>query len=159
MTFPWVEYLRLAEALLQSQGSFAHQEACVRASMSRAYYAVFCAARNHAVTQEGLVIPGTGRDHRLVQHHFQHGPTPEHVTLGWLLSCLRRARNQADYANRMQQAGLRAQEAILSAQQAFAVLHILTQRSQGPSETPDEASPGGSEGAPRGGATGKEGTP
>jgi hypothetical protein len=89
------------------------------------------------MAREGLVVPGTGRDHRLVQHHFQHGPTPEHVTLGWLLPRLRRARNQADYADSMPHANTRAQEAVLSARQAFELLRTLQQRIQRPQEDPE----------------------
>ncbi|ETX05408.1 MAG: hypothetical protein ETSY2_23110 [Candidatus Entotheonella gemina] len=56
MTFPWVEYLEVADALLTNRGTFAQEEASCRASISRACYAVCCAARNHAVNTEGLQL-------------------------------------------------------------------------------------------------------
>jgi len=125
VTFPWVEYLGVAEALLQHRGTFAHEEACCRASISRAYYAVFCAARNYAGAVEGLQMMGTGGDHWHVQRHFQQGLSREHQTLGRLLALRRRARNRADYADTVSNVGTRAEDAVLHARQAFAVLHAL----------------------------------
>ena len=48
MSFDWREYLVLAEALLQARTSLAQEEACCRAAVSRAYYAVYGAARLYA---------------------------------------------------------------------------------------------------------------
>jgi hypothetical protein len=45
------EELVLAEALLQARTSWAQEEACGRAASSRAYYAVYGAARNRARDQ------------------------------------------------------------------------------------------------------------
>ena len=125
MTFPWVDYLTVAEALVQQRSTFAPEEACCRASISRAYYAVFCAARNYAVAAEGLQLGGTGGDHQQVQRHFQHGPRPEHRTLGTTLARLRRARNRADYANTMSQVVRQAQEAVEHARRGFGALEAL----------------------------------
>ena len=41
MSFAWLDYLVLAEALLQARTTFAPEEACCRAAISRAYYAVY----------------------------------------------------------------------------------------------------------------------
>jgi hypothetical protein len=43
MSFAWVEYLAVAEGLVQQRGTLADAEACCRAAISRAYYAAFCA--------------------------------------------------------------------------------------------------------------------
>ena len=48
MSFDWREYLVLAEALLQARTRLAQEEACCRAAVSRAYYAVYGVARNRA---------------------------------------------------------------------------------------------------------------
>ena len=39
MSFAWLDYLVLAEALLQARTTLAPEEACCRAAISRAYYA------------------------------------------------------------------------------------------------------------------------
>ena len=48
MSFAWLDYLALAEALLQGRTTLAPEEACCRAAISRAYYAVYGAARLYA---------------------------------------------------------------------------------------------------------------
>lgn len=56
MNFAWLDYLVLAEALLQARTTFAPEEACCRAAISRAYYAVYGAARPVG----GGAAPGSG---------------------------------------------------------------------------------------------------
>ncbi len=125
MTFPWTDYLELADALLTNRGTFAQEEACCRSSISRAYYAVFCAARNHAIAVEGLQLRGTGADHLDVQRHFEQASSRDHKTLGRLLSLLRRARNRADYDDEMPQVDRQAQQAIGRARRAMAILNAI----------------------------------
>ena len=125
MTFAWVAYLELADKLLANRETFADEEACCRASISRAYYAVFCAARNHAATNEGLQLRGTGDDHQRVHRHFEQGPSRDHRNLGQLLSLLRRNRNRADYDDDMPQVVWNAQLALLSARQAMTIVDAL----------------------------------
>jgi hypothetical protein len=60
MSFGWLDYLTLAEALVQARTTFAPEEACCRAAISRAYYAVYGAARTRAREQERLQLPATG---------------------------------------------------------------------------------------------------
>src|SRR6266851_4687630 len=57
MSFAWLDYLVLAEALLQASTTLAPEEACCRAAISRAYYAVDGAARLRARDQEGVRLP------------------------------------------------------------------------------------------------------
>jgi len=66
MSFAWAEYLSLAEALFRERATFADEEACCRAAISRAYYAAFCAARHHARDNEGLTLSNTAQDHQTV---------------------------------------------------------------------------------------------
>lgn len=48
MSFDWSEYVDIAQELaIQAKSNSPHQEAKQRASMSRAYYAVFGKARDH----------------------------------------------------------------------------------------------------------------
>ena len=55
MSFAWREYLTVAEALLRARNTFAPPEARYRTAISRAYYAAYGAARNHARDYEGYV--------------------------------------------------------------------------------------------------------
>ena len=73
MSFAWLDYLMLAEALLQARTTLAPEEACCRAASSRAYYAVYGAARTRARDQEGLQLPATGDAHQLVITHYRQG--------------------------------------------------------------------------------------
>jgi hypothetical protein len=68
MSFAWLDYLALAEALLQARTTLAPEEACCRAAISRAYYAVYGAARTRTHDQEGLQLPATGDAHQRGDH-------------------------------------------------------------------------------------------
>jgi uncharacterized protein (UPF0332 family) len=125
MTFRWADYLSLAEALLTHRATFAQEEACCRASISRAYYAVFCAARNFARDRENLTLRRTGADHQIVQRHFQNRQTREHQQLHVLLNRLRQRRNDADYVDSLPNVEALAQDAIRYARQALRTLETL----------------------------------
>ncbi|MCW5881522.1 MAG: hypothetical protein KIS91_11365 [Anaerolineae bacterium] len=94
MPFDWREYLALAQFVqTQSNANFG-EEAARRCAVSRAYYAAFCFARNHAQIHSGFVLTGTAEDHgRLAEHLRQHGRAGE----ARRLKRLRQWRNQCDY--------------------------------------------------------------
>ena len=92
MSFVWLDYLVLAEALLQARTTLAPEEACCRAAISRAYYAVYGAARTRARDQEGLQLPATGDAHQRVSTHYCQGPSPLHRAIRNKLRRRRRAR-------------------------------------------------------------------
>lgn len=46
MSFQWVDYLAVARHLKEHSGASSYSEACLRASVSRAYYAALMTARN-----------------------------------------------------------------------------------------------------------------
>ena len=72
--FDWRDYLELANDLGGgTQGtvvSIQTSEATSRCAVSRAYYAAFCHARNHATAQLGFVPTNRGDDHWLLRQHF-----------------------------------------------------------------------------------------
>ena len=70
MNFDWKEYLALAHFLQQHSATGLNQEAAFRSAISRAYYAAFCHARNHARDRHGLKPTYSGADHFLVKQHF-----------------------------------------------------------------------------------------
>ena len=125
MSFAWVEYLAVAEGLLQQRGTLADAEACCRATISRAYYAAFCAARNHARDVEGLRLTQTGEDHREVLRHYRRPTQAGHQEVGALLFRLRRHRTQADYADTMPGVVSRAYTACQRARRVLRLLETL----------------------------------
>jgi hypothetical protein len=125
MSFAWREYLTVAEVLVHQRGTLADEEACCRAGISRAYYAAYCAARNHARDAEGLVLAQTGDDHRQVLLHYRRASDIGHQELSELLFRLRRHRTHADYADTLPDAVPRAYAALGRARRVFTLLQGL----------------------------------
>ena len=125
MSFAWLDSLVLAEALLQARTTVAPEEACCRAAVSRAYYAVYGVARNRARDQDGLQLPATGDAHQRVITHYRQGPSPLHRAIGDTLRRLRRVRNRADYDDQLEQPVALAQFAVRRARQVVAQLQAL----------------------------------
>jgi uncharacterized protein (UPF0332 family) len=125
MSFAWLEYLVLAEALLQASTTLASEEACCRAAISRAYYAVYGAARLHAHDQEGLHLPATAEAHQRVITHYRQGVSPLHRAIGDSLRQLRSARNRADYDDQLDRPRALAQFAVRRARQVVGQLAAL----------------------------------
>jgi uncharacterized protein (UPF0332 family) len=125
MSFAWSEYLVLAEALLHARTTFAPEEACCRAAISRAYYAVYGAARTYAREQEGLQLPATSAAHHLVMRHYRRGARPLHRAIGDNLRQLRSVRNRADYADKLDQPVDLAVRAVQRARQVMVQLQAL----------------------------------
>jgi hypothetical protein len=138
MSFPWLDYLVLAEALLQVRTTLAPEEACCRAAVSRAYYAVYGAARTRARDQEGLQLPPAAEAHQRVITHYRQGTSPLHRAIGDSLRQLRSARNRADYADQLDRPVALAQFAVRRARQVVTQLQALppAPAANGPAGTP-----------------------
>lgn len=126
MSFAWSDYLVLAEALLQGRGTLAPEEACCRAAISRAYYAVYGVARTRARDQDGLQLPATGDAHQRVIAHYFQGASPLHRAIGENLRRLRGARNRADYDDQLERPVTLAQSAVQRARTLLVQLQALT---------------------------------
>jgi len=125
MSFAWRDYLGLAEALVQARTTLAPEEACCRAAVRRAYYAVYGVARIQARDHEVLQLPATGAAHQQVSLHYRTGPSPRHREIGERLRQLRRARNRADYADQLARPVATAQWAVRQARQVLVQLQAL----------------------------------
>lgn len=125
MSFPWSAYLTVAEALVDGRGTLAPEEACCRAAISRAYYAAFGVARNHARDNERLSLQRTGGDHQRVLLHYRRRTDRTHQEIAELLFRLRRQRNQADYDDQISATVTGAQTALRRARQVLAGLETL----------------------------------
>jgi hypothetical protein len=125
MSFAWGDYLTVAEALVHQRGTLAPEDACCRAAISRAYYAAYGAARNHARDVEGLRLAQTGDDHQRVLGHYLRAATPAPQAIGALLFRLRQARAQADYADTLPNVVPRAYAALRRARRVGALVEAL----------------------------------
>jgi uncharacterized protein (UPF0332 family) len=97
MSFDWSQYLTLALELAGRSGCKASKEAKLRSSVSRAYYAAFCKARNYLRDAEGHTIPSTGDAHKYVRDQFESSSDTKRKKIGVDLHRLRNSRNAADY--------------------------------------------------------------
>lgn len=97
MTFDWSEYLKLAQELAGQTVSPVNKEAKLRSSVSRAYYAAFCKARNYLRDIEGCPIPSGPEIHGYVCNKFKRSPNKLGRKIGWRLDQLRTSRNRVDY--------------------------------------------------------------
>jgi uncharacterized protein (UPF0332 family) len=96
MMFDWSGYLDLAKELAGQTAGQATEEAKLRSSASRAYYAAFCRARNY-LRDEGCSIPPTGIAHVIVRDEFKFSTDKQHRKIGQNLDRLRIDRNKVDY--------------------------------------------------------------
>ena len=97
MTFDWSEYLKLAQELAGRTVGPARQKAKLRSSVSRAYYAAFCQARNYLWDVEGYSIPTTSEAHIHVRDEFKFSSDKLRRKIGDNLDRLRLERRKADY--------------------------------------------------------------
>jgi len=88
MSFDWKDFIRLSEELIKRS-----DEASLRSGISRAYYGVFCIARN----KQGLKHYKKPDVHREVIARYMNSKNNQEQEIGQLLDKLRRERNDADY--------------------------------------------------------------
>ena len=100
MSFNWLNYLTLAEHLMDHVTSLPDEEACYRSIVSRAYYAVYCQIRNYVQDTDGTIF--SHNPHSELQNYLQKHPHCLRKSIGNRLEMLRDHRNQADYDNQLQ---------------------------------------------------------
>jgi uncharacterized protein (UPF0332 family) len=99
MSFDWSGYLTLAEYLNQHADDFSDQEAVYRSVVSRAYYAVFCLARNYVKDVDRAEFHGN--DHQRLQNHLRNHSDKSRKKLGNQLRNLHQHRIKADYHDKL----------------------------------------------------------
>jgi hypothetical protein len=107
MSFDWSQYFDVAKELYEQAKNAPQplQEAKYRASISRAYYAVFGKARDQLRQIDRIREPRPLLDtnglsigvHQYVRYTFQQSSEPNRQTVGVNLDRLRQYRNVADY--------------------------------------------------------------
>jgi uncharacterized protein (UPF0332 family) len=99
MSFDWPYYLDVAQELADqaAEASPELQEAKYRAAISRAYYAVFCSARQHLSSIDRISEPKYDNIHSHVKEAFRKSPDENRQDIGNHLDRMRKYRNAADY--------------------------------------------------------------
>jgi uncharacterized protein (UPF0332 family) len=100
VVFCWKHYLDLANELAKSTTD----EAKLRASISRAYYAAFCNARNYMLNKDGNQFPSNESEHKYLARYYK-GDLDEskpdtfgtREQIGKDLDSMRRDRKAVDY--------------------------------------------------------------
>ena len=91
MSFDWKDYVDLSEELLNRE-----EESCLRSSISRAYYGVFCVTRNKKGYKNYKPKPGENI-HWVVINAYKNSSDRNEQNIGRILDKLRKSRNDADY--------------------------------------------------------------
>jgi uncharacterized protein (UPF0332 family) len=120
MPFNWKEYFRLAEFLAEFPLGDLAQEALWRTSVSRAYYAAFCYARNHARDSLGFQPKKSAQDHSQLRAHLRKNQ--DYVQVADLLNKLRAWRNSCDYEDTLDGLQLIVKGAIQAAREVIVQL-------------------------------------
>jgi len=97
MGFNWELYVLLSEKLL-SWSEKDLEEACLRTSISRSYYGVFCIARNRLIAK-GVTIPRIDT-HKFVREKYQTSQKKVEKKIAKNLRRLWNERKDADYEDK-----------------------------------------------------------
>jgi hypothetical protein len=89
--FDWSDFLTLADELAKRP-----EEACLRTSISRAYYFAYHLGRQRVIDNEFILVSG-GASHRQVWEKFEVSPDWECKKLALLAGQLKDKRQRADY--------------------------------------------------------------
>ncbi|MDM8552612.1 HEPN domain-containing protein [Desulfobacterales bacterium HSG2] len=95
MNFDWQDYLKLAEYMNKNIDAFPNKEACCRASISRAYYSVFCTVRNYIKKNDGEEFSGSS--HEAIPRYLMNSNNKIRQRIGRQLKNFSQDRVRADY--------------------------------------------------------------
>ena len=118
MSFDWKDYVYFAEELLNRE-----EKACLRSSISRAYYGVFCVTRNKKGYKNYKPKPGENI-HCVVINAYKNSSDRNEQNIGRILDKLRKSRNDADYDESRSIDRKLAERMILSAKQILSFMGI-----------------------------------
>jgi len=127
VSFDWSEYLTVAQDLTAGRPPSASEEARSRAAVSRAYYAVFCRARDYLTACNELSFKRQDEPnlHAVVAERFKYSVDGRRRDVGTRLALMRAARNRCDYESEVRDVTKLRDEALAHARHAFAKLDAL----------------------------------
>ncbi|MEW6409979.1 MAG: hypothetical protein AB1488_07690 [Nitrospirota bacterium] len=118
MSFNWKDYVYFAEELLSRE-----EESCLRSSISRGYYGVFCITRNKKDYQN--YKPKSGENiHWVVINAYKNSSDRNEQNIGRILDKLRKSRNDADYDESRPIDRNLAERMVVSAKQILTLMGI-----------------------------------
>lgn len=118
MSFDWKDYIDLAEELLNRT-----EESYHRSSISRAYYGVFCIAKNKKGYRNYKLKKGENI-HWIVINAYKNSSDINEQNIGRILDKLRKSRNDADYDESRSIDRNLAERVVLSAKQILTRMGI-----------------------------------
>lgn len=127
MSFDWREYLAVAEDLDAGRAPSASEEARARAAVSRAYYAVFCRARDYLI-RLGEISHARADEphlHSRVAQQLSRGFDGRRRDVAQRLRDMRAARNRCDYEGDVPDVIALKAATLTHARHAFAKLEAL----------------------------------
>ncbi len=126
MSFDWSHYQELARELNTGSSGSPLEEAKLRSVISRAYYAVFCIARNYLrLHRPSVNIPPGGEAHWIVRNTFESDPDLVWRSIGIKLARLRKNRGYADYDDTVPGLSSLAQLSLIVADEAITKIKNL----------------------------------
>lgn len=129
MSFDWHSYLAFAEEVSTMAPDFAEPEAAYRSVVSRAYYAVYCSARNLIKQKDHKEFVGNA--HQGLHDYLKEHAHPVRQQLGRRLHALHQLRKKADYEDDLAQPAVRlAGHALKSAKDIESNLEQLVGKAQ-----------------------------
>ena len=118
MSFCWKDYIDLSNTLISSSKNNTLEKAYLRTSVSRAYYGIFCIARNYLRDIKNIQIR-LQNTHEFVMNQFKFSNNLKEICIGNYLGNLRDDRNKADYGDNYQIDINRANKILASANQVL----------------------------------------
>ena len=118
MSFCWKDYIDLSNILISSSKNNTLEKAYLRTSVSRAYYGIFCIARNYLRDIKNIQIR-LQNTHEFVMNQFKFSNNLKEICIGNYLGNLRDDRNKADYGDNYQIDINRANKILASANQVL----------------------------------------
>jgi hypothetical protein len=135
MPFDWAEYLRLAQSLNGDDAAVCEIEGRQRSSVSRAYYAAFCLARNFARDHYHFTPTYSPQDHETIRREYANAATAlggedrrRISNVAIQLNNLRQWRNYCDYDDEL--SGLTSMTK-MSLREAAALIETLSLANNG----------------------------
>lgn len=116
MSFNWADYLNVARHLKEHSDASGYSEACLRAAISRAYYAALITTRNLLRDQWGIEVPETAEIHLFVPRWFLNEDDENQREIGAILDRLRDRRRKADYDDEIPKVSSLSERSLADAQ-------------------------------------------
>lgn len=124
VNFDWHDYLELANELCDQTKTSELSDALLRSAISRAYFAIFCLARDYLVDKEGYTV--TKKDsHTDVINQFKGKNNNDKQKIYISLTRLREDRKKADYYNIVKGLNKLATSVMIGAAKTIEILDSL----------------------------------